>query len=87
MLALDDGALSQLVNVGNYNEDFYERVESMELKQETKNKLFKCLVYYNIKNNTYIGLVKIAWFESLLLHHFLNTLVTSGTCHEILTDS
>ena len=41
MLALDDGALSQLVNVGNYNEDFYERVESMELKQGNKEQAFQ----------------------------------------------
>ena len=82
MLALDDGALSHLANVGNYTEAFIKG-----WKQGNNEQAFQRFVYYNIKNNTYIGLVKIAWFDLLLLHLFLNTLVTGGTRHEILTNS
>ena len=81
MLALDDGALSHLANVENYTEAFMKG-----WKQGNNEQAFQRFVYY-IKNDTYIGLVKIAWFEWLLLHLFLNTLVTGGTRHEILTNS
>ena len=82
MLALDDGALSHLANVGNYTKAFMKG-----WKQGNNEQAFQHFVYYNIKNNTYISLVKIAWFGSLLLHLFLNTLVTGGTPHEIVTNS